>query len=248
MKRILPVHRGLPRTRQTTVYRTGDDGTFQAGVRAARTRLLELVDGGDGTVTDLATGLQWVKNPTLIVPGAVGVHATNQIQVAHGDWANNHAYAKADLCKDTADSTYWVCAVAHTSAAAGTFAADRVANPTYWRLTVWTASAANLTTPATHAWNDAVDRCLALVYAGYDDWRLPNLLELTSLFGGETFGPLAPIVHPAADATYTWSSSIYVGYTVWRINVRLVYSQVSQGAITNLGYVYPVRGGLVEET
>lgn len=169
---------GLPRTGQTTVYRAGDDGTYQAGARAANARASELVDNGNGMVTDYATGLVWVKQPELIIPGAVGVHATNQIQVARGNWANSTAYAKADLAKDTADSTYWVCAVAHTSAApATTFAQDRAANPTWWRQTIWTVSGANLTTPAPFDWNGAIDACEALEYAGFTDWRLPNFIE-----------------------------------------------------------------------
>src|SRR5262245_9001102 len=47
-------------------------------------------------------------------------------------WVNNTAYAIGALAKDTTDSTYWRCLVAHTSAAAGTFSADRTAHPTYW--------------------------------------------------------------------------------------------------------------------
>ena len=46
-------------------------------------------------------------------------------------WANSHAYAVNDRAMDT-DRSYWKCATAHTSAAAGTFAADRAAHPTFW--------------------------------------------------------------------------------------------------------------------
>jgi len=252
MKRILPVHSGLPRTGATTVQRTGDDGTFQAGARVANTRLLELVINGDGTVTDLATGLMWVRQPEILIPGAVGVHATNQVQVAHGNWANNHPYTKADLCKDTADTTYWVCAVAHTSAAAGTFAADRAANPTYWRQTVWTGSAANLTTPALVAWNDAVDQCQALVYAGYDDWRLPNAKELLSLMGFGNANYLSQTIFPnCLNVPYNWSSST--------VPSNLTYAIYAQYGGTNTPLpIYlkttadiparAVRGGIVKET
>jgi len=50
-------------------------------------------------------------------------------------WVNNTAYAIGALAKDTTDSSYWRCLVAHTSAAAGTFAADRTAHPTFWAST-----------------------------------------------------------------------------------------------------------------
>jgi len=46
---------GLPLTGQTTVYETGDDGTYQKGVSNAFT------DNGDGTVTHSATALTWPK-------------------------------------------------------------------------------------------------------------------------------------------------------------------------------------------
>ena len=82
----------LPKTGQTTSYSSGDDGDFQAGFARPRFR-----DNNNGTITDFATGLMWVKQPELIIPGATGVHATNQIQVAKGDWANDTAYAKACL-------------------------------------------------------------------------------------------------------------------------------------------------------
>jgi len=52
---------GLPRTGQTTVYRAGDDGTYQAGIRMASERALEFVNNGNGTVTDRAMGLVWVR-------------------------------------------------------------------------------------------------------------------------------------------------------------------------------------------
>jgi hypothetical protein len=50
-------------------------------------------------------------------------------------WANSTAYAIGALAKDTTDTTYWRCLVGHTSPAAGTFAAARTANPTFWTST-----------------------------------------------------------------------------------------------------------------
>lgn len=49
-------------------------------------------------------------------------------------WANNTDYTAGDVLLDiaTVPVSYWYCNVTHTSAAAGTFAADRAANPTYW--------------------------------------------------------------------------------------------------------------------
>ncbi len=49
----------LPRTGQTTVYTTGDDGTYQKGVSFPSIRFR---DNGDGTITDNMTGLMWLKD------------------------------------------------------------------------------------------------------------------------------------------------------------------------------------------
>jgi hypothetical protein len=50
---------GLPKTGQTAVIIAGDDGTYQKGYPAAGDRY---TDNGDGTITDNATGLMWVKD------------------------------------------------------------------------------------------------------------------------------------------------------------------------------------------
>jgi hypothetical protein len=46
-------------------------------------------------------------------------------------WANATHYIPGVTATDT-DASVWMCAVDHTSASTGTFAADRVAHPTYW--------------------------------------------------------------------------------------------------------------------
>jgi len=233
----------LPKTGQTTSYRTGDDGDFQAG-NAYTPRF---VDNGDGTVTDNHTSLMWVKQPELIIPGATGVHATNQIQVAKGDWANDTAYAKADLVKDTGGSTYWVCAVAHTSAAAGTFEDDRTANPTYWRQTVWTESAADLTTHATMDWNSSIDNCLTLEYAGYSDWRLPNVIELMSIMNLEDEPPHYSTYFPNTREGSYFSSTTAKNATTKMYRLSFAYPDGSYLAAlkTNSYCARPVRGGRI---
>ena len=237
---------GLPRTGQTTNRRAGDDSTFQAGARPYATRSAELIDLGNGTVHDRATGLQWVKQPELIIPGAVGIHAANQIQAARGNWANSTAYAKADLAKDTVASTYWVCSVAHTSGdAPATFAEDRAANPTYWRQSVWTDSAANLTTPGTFTWADSVDVCLALEYAGFSDWRLPNIHELRSLVNFVRTGPAAfTTSFPNTKSGYYWCSTGRADSASYNWFVEFsAGASNNNNAVGTPYYARPVRGG-----
>jgi hypothetical protein len=52
---------GLPKTNQTDVIRAGDDATYQKGYPLTGARF---TDNGDGTITDNATGLMWVKDAT----------------------------------------------------------------------------------------------------------------------------------------------------------------------------------------
>ena len=49
----------LPKTGQTTVYSSGDDGDLQKGVAWPSPRF---TDNSDGTVSDNLTGLVWLKN------------------------------------------------------------------------------------------------------------------------------------------------------------------------------------------
>ncbi len=49
----------IPKTGQTLIYASGDDGNIQAGVAWPTPRF---TDNGDGTVTDSLTGLMWLKD------------------------------------------------------------------------------------------------------------------------------------------------------------------------------------------
>ena len=231
----------LPPTGQTISYRTGDDGDFQAGLAVPK----RFVDNGDGTIHDRATGLTWVKQPELIIPGAAGVHPTNQVQAARGDWANGTAYPAADLVCDAADGTFWVCAVSHTSATAGTFADDRSVHPTYWRQTGWTASAANLASPAAMAWNSAIDNCANVQYAGCDDWRLPNDPEAHSLINrGKATTPQTYTSEFPNSQTGYWTSTSDGASVAIALNLASTAS-VGGSSKTNTKHVRPVRGGRI---
>jgi hypothetical protein len=49
-----------------------------------------------------------------------------------GTWKNSTQYGVGDVTVDSATGGLWECNVQHVSAATGSFAADRVANPTLW--------------------------------------------------------------------------------------------------------------------
>ncbi|MFA5158823.1 MAG: DUF1566 domain-containing protein [Patescibacteria group bacterium] len=139
--------------------------------------------------------------------------------------------------------SFYVCAVAHTSGGT-TFTADITANPTYWRETKWTSSAANLTTPATMRWdNAAIVNCEALDYAGYQDWRLPNLKELVSIVN---YGAVNPSINttafPNTKSDYYWSSTTYAGFTGFAWIVSFNDGNPVGGNKAGTFYVRCVRG------
>jgi len=239
----------LPRTGQTTSYATGDDGDLQAG----NPRATRFVDNGNGTVTDRATGLQWVKQPEFIIPGAVGIDDTNQVQAARGNWADARAYALADLVCDATDSKFYVCIHAHTSDdASGTDTDAPNTGSAYWRETVWTASAVHRATPATMTWTVGLAACLALEYAGFTDWRMPNVLELLTLVDVAKVGtPLIDMtVFPNTANGMSWTSTTDSWSTDYAHGVQFnsFYMRINLGEkLVDSINLRPVRGGRVND-
>jgi hypothetical protein len=64
------------------------------------------------------------------------------------NWANGTAYALGAFVRDPELLSVWKCLVAHTSAATGTFEADRAANPSRWTTAVSPDGAPFITGPA----------------------------------------------------------------------------------------------------
>ncbi len=158
---------GLPKTGQTTKYKTGDDGDLEKGYPRTGPRF---TNNGDGTITDNATGLMWVQEP-----GAIG----------------------------------------------GNF-----------------GSAGS---PAKMTWNNAIDECLALSYAGHSDWRLPNAHELNSL---TDYGRISPGIDPIFTNTqndYYWSSSTALGLVTSAWRIYFYEANIMAWAKTTAHYPRPVR-------
>lgn len=164
----------LPRTGQTTSYATGDDGDVQAG----NPRATRFVDNGNGTISDRATGLQWVQDPSQITGfGTPG-------------------------------------------------------------------------TPTAMAWENcrlAVVAMNAATYAGFADWRMPNILEAISLVQMDAT-PLiiSPLFTNAAGSPY-WTSTAYRGLGSYRLRISLAAGTmgVAHDSIEVSYYIRPVRGGRV---
>jgi len=62
------------------------------------------------------------------------IMASTGLPGLRGEWINSTTYTAGERVFDSADGKIYGCLVTHTSAATGTFAADRAAHPTYWML------------------------------------------------------------------------------------------------------------------
>jgi len=164
---------GTAKTGQTTKYRTGDDGDLEKGYPAAPPRF---TDNEDGTITDNASGLMWVKDPS-------------QLGGNFGTPGN----------------------------------------------------------PGQMDWEDAIDECLALDYAGHDDWRLPNIKELLSIVDySKTSGPLIDNAFTCVSDRY-WSSSTRAQYTTSSWIMEFDDGWVQNSGKTNTYYLRPVRLGIPKD-
>ena len=89
-------------------------------------------------------------------------------------------------------------------------------------------------------WQEALDYCEDLTYAGYSDWRLPNKNELSSLINYEKSG--APYSYfPDMPRSGFWSSSTLSDDTDRAWGVGFYYGNVGYNDKRNDSYVRCVR-------
>lgn len=136
----------LPKTNQTIVYRTGDDGTFQKGwwkgrtVVNNKTRFIAKTISGDDVVIDRATGLMWAANGN-----GVGCNGGDSID-----------------------------------------------------------------------WFESIDYANTLSFAGFSDWRIPNIFELFSIADLTRMNPAIDITFfPNTNPNYYWSANTHTIDSGW---------------------------------
>jgi len=92
-------------------------------------------------------------------------------------------------------------------------------------------------------WQAAIDHCEVLSLDGFNDWRLPNLKELTSIVDDSTVSPTIESTFQNTVPGSYWSSTAYVGNVsrAWIVD----FSLGAQGRLTKSfgNYVRCVRAG-----
>jgi hypothetical protein len=94
-------------------------------------------------------------------------------------------------------------------------------------------------------WQDALKYCENLIFAGHDDWRLPNIRELESIVDHSRWDPAIDPVFEATSEDWYWSSTSGAAYPnyAWHAHFYDGVVYVDQNKISRY-FVRAVRSGL----
>lgn len=109
---------------------------------------------------------------------------------------------------------------------------------------MWVTNPIDAGINGTYNWENAITICESLNYAGYTDWRVPNIRELVSI---ADYSRQSPAINTTyflnAQNGYHWSSTTYVPATANTWGVAFSDGVMTTAAKTGVGYLRCVRGG-----
>jgi len=109
---------------------------------------------------------------------------------------------------------------------------------------MWLKDANQYNGGATQTWEAALSGCEGFTYAGYTDWRLPNVKELITIVRYEGSAPYINTTYFLnTQSNYYWTSTTYVPITTYAMIVLFDNGLVNYTNKANNYYVRPVRGG-----
>jgi len=98
-------------------------------------------------------------------------------------------------------------------------------------------------TAATYTWQAALDLAAASGFAGYTDWRLPNIKELSSIVERKCYDPAINLgIFPNTPSGWFWSSSAHAYYSSYALIVYFSYGYDDISNRNNNNSVRLVRG------
>ena len=98
---------------------------------------------------------------------------------------------------------------------------------------------------ATYAWKATLELADVASFAGYLDWRAPNVKELESLVARNCISPaINEMLFPNTPASTTWTSSLYTNNSTYSLYVSFSTGFSSAGTRAAGRSVRLVRSGL----
>ena len=103
-------------------------------------------------------------------------------------------------------------------------------------------------TPDTYTWRWALQQADESNFAGYDDWRLPNIKELASIVEISCYNPAIDTrVFPNDPGSRIWSSSSYVNYVPYQWVMNFAHGIDEQIEKSGEHLVRLVRGAVIKK-
>ncbi len=92
-------------------------------------------------------------------------------------------------------------------------------------------------------WPDALRWVSELIYAGFDDWRLPSIKELEHINKVEGISPFDPGPFENLIGDDYWSNAAYPWGSTYAWSYTFTWKHPHWGWIGYKSYVWPVRNG-----